>query len=210
VIANIERVARLFVTKTVWAATLAIVIGAATMSYPILPRQLTVIDALTIGIPGFVLSFRPSHDPARPGFLARVMRFSAPVGVVTGAVTMAAFALARSEVVGADRQEAQGVATIVLIGLGLVALHELMQPLDRLDLALLTALVALGAAAFTIPFAADFFLLDLPGGVAGLVAALAVVSGGVLIVLANRNQHHIAAASGAIFVRLRRRAERAT
>jgi len=71
---------------------------------------------------------------------------------------------------------------------------------------LLSALVALGTAAFTIPFAADFFLLDLPGGLAGLVAAVAVVSGGVLIVLANRNQHHIAAASGAIFVRLRRRA----
>lgn len=203
VIANIERVARLFVTKTVWAATIAIVIGAATMSYPILPRQLTVIDALTIGIPGFVLSFRPSHQPARPGFINRVMRFSAPVGVITGLVTMVAFALARSEAIGADRQGAQGVATIVLIGLGLVALHELMQPLDRLDIALLVVLIVLGVGAFTIPFAADFFLLDLPGGRGGLVSTVAVVGGGALIVLANRNEHRIADVGGRLAARAR-------
>ena len=52
--------------------------GICTMSYPILPRQLTVIDALTIGIPGFVLSFQPSHDPVRPGFIPRVLRFAHP------------------------------------------------------------------------------------------------------------------------------------
>ncbi len=67
VIANIERVARLFVTKTAWAAVLAVLTAVCTMSYPILPRQLTVVDALTIGIPGFVLSFQPSHEPARTG-----------------------------------------------------------------------------------------------------------------------------------------------
>ena len=67
VIANIERVARLFVTKTAWAAVLAVLTAVCTISYPILPRQLTVVDALTIGIPGFVLSFQPSHEPARTG-----------------------------------------------------------------------------------------------------------------------------------------------
>ena len=70
VIANIERVARLFVTKTVWAATFAVIIGVFTTSYPLVPRQLTVVDSLTIGIPGFVLSFQPSHEPARPGLPA--------------------------------------------------------------------------------------------------------------------------------------------
>lgn len=205
VIANIERVARLFVTKTVWAATIAIVIGVATMSYPILPRQLTVIDALTIGIPGFALSFRPSHLPARPGFIGRVMQFSAPVGLITGAVTMTAFALARSELVGADRQGAQGVATVVLTGLGLVALHELMQPLDRFDVALLLGLILLGIGAFTIPFVADFFLLEVPRGAAALVATSAVIGGGALIAVANRNQPAIEAMAVGIVDRLRRR-----
>ena len=102
VIANIERVARPFVTKTVWAATFAVIIGVFTTSYPLLPRQLTVVDGLTIGIPGFVLSFQPSHEPARPGFLSRVVRFCAPVGIVIGVVTMGVFAVLRSAGVGAD------------------------------------------------------------------------------------------------------------
>ena len=71
VIANIERVARLFVTKNFWAAVLAVLTGVLTMSYPILPRQLSVIDAITIGIPGFVLSFQASHEPVRTGFIPR-------------------------------------------------------------------------------------------------------------------------------------------
>ncbi len=96
VIANIERVARLFVTKTVWAATFAVIIGLWRTSYPLVPRQLTVVDALTIGIPGFVLSFEPSHDPARPGFLPRVVRFCVPVGIVIGVVSMAVFGMLRS------------------------------------------------------------------------------------------------------------------
>ncbi|HEU4841487.1 MAG TPA: HAD-IC family P-type ATPase, partial [Ilumatobacteraceae bacterium] len=100
VIANIERVARLFVTKTVWAATFAVIIGVATTSYPLIPRQLTVVDALTIGIPGFVLSFEPSHEPARPGFLERVVRFAAPVGIIMGVTSMAVFGTLRSAAIG--------------------------------------------------------------------------------------------------------------
>ena len=107
VIANIERVARLFVTKTVWAATFAVVIGVFTTSYPLVPRQLTVVDALTIGIPGFVLSFQPSHEPARAGFLRRVVRFCVPVGILIGVVSMSVFAVLRSAAIGADRAAAQ-------------------------------------------------------------------------------------------------------
>ena len=88
VIANIERVARLFLTKTVWAAVLAVLTGILLTRYPLRPRHLTVVDALTIGIPGFVLSFQPSHDPVRAGFVRRVLRFSIPCGVVMGAATM--------------------------------------------------------------------------------------------------------------------------
>ena len=202
VIANIERVARLFVTKTVWAAVFAIVIGVATASYPILPRQLTVIDTLTIGVPGFFLSFRGSHEPARPGFLRRVARFSVPVGLVIGIVTMAAFSLARSEVVGLDRAEAQSTATLILTGLGLVALHELMRPLDRLDAALLASLCVAAVLAFTIPFVADFFELRRPGTTDGLLAGAAIVTGGIGIAVANRNGDRIVRAGLAVRSRL--------
>ena len=151
VIANIERVARLFVTKTVWAATFAVIVGVFTTSYPLIPRQLTVVDALTIGIPGFVLSFEPSHEPARPGFLERVVRFAAPVGIIIGVTSMAVFGVLRSAAIGADREAAQSGTTLVLTALGLVALHELMRPLDRLRRLLLGVLVVMGIGAFRHP-----------------------------------------------------------
>jgi cation-transporting ATPase E len=203
VIANIERVARLFLTKTLWAATFAVIVGAATISYPILPRQLTVIDTLTIGVPGFVLSFRPSHEPARPGFIRRVLRFSAPIGVVIGIVGMVTFATARTDPIGLDRAGAQSITTLVLIGLGLVALHELMRPLDRLDMALLVVLVGLAVAAFTVPLVADFFRLEPPGAVDGLLAGIAVLGGGSAIVLVSHHGDRIAAVAAAVWSRVR-------
>jgi cation-transporting ATPase E len=204
VIANIERVARLFVTKTVWAAAFAVLVGIFTMSYPILPRQLTVIDFITIGVPGFVLSFRPSHEPARPGFIRRVMVFSGPIGLVVGLTSMATFGLARSDLIGIDRAASQSIATLVLTGLGLVAVHELMRPLDRLDIGLLAVLVAMAVGAFTIPFVADFFLLERPGGEDGILAAAAIVLGGAAIVAANRNASRLADVATWLGARVRR------
>jgi magnesium-transporting ATPase (P-type) len=54
VVANIERVARLFVTKTVYAAIIAVAVGAAGINYPFFPRHLTIISMLTIGVPGII------------------------------------------------------------------------------------------------------------------------------------------------------------
>jgi len=204
VIANIERVARLFVTKTVWAATFAVIIGVATTSYPLVPRQLTVVDSITIGIPGFVLSFQPSHEPARAGFLRRVVRFCVPVGIVIGVTSMGVFAVLRSGAIGAERVEAQSGTTMVLTALGLVALHELMRPLDRLRMVLLAVLVVLAVGAFAIPFVADFFTLDVPGADQAVVIAVGVAAGALGIVLAARLEDRIADAALAVFHRFRR------
>jgi cation-transporting P-type ATPase E len=205
VIANIERVARLFVTKTIWAATFAVIIGLWRTSYPLIPRQLTVVDALTIGIPGFVLSFEPSHEPARPGFLPRVVRFCAPVGIVIGVVSMAVFGTLRSSSVGADRLAAQSGTTMVLTALGLVGLFELMQPLDRMRSALLGVLVLMGVGAFTIPFVADFFSLQVPSGKEALAIGAGIVVGGAAVVASVRFQDRLADAAMAVAHRVRRR-----
>ena len=65
VIANIDRVAKLFVTKTVYAALLAITLGLAALPYPFYPRHLTVVSSLTIGLPGFFSRWHPV--PPVPG-----------------------------------------------------------------------------------------------------------------------------------------------
>ncbi len=69
VIANVERVANLFVTKTVYAMLLAIAIGVARWPYPFLPRHLTIVSSLTIGIPAFFIALAPNLRRYEPGFV---------------------------------------------------------------------------------------------------------------------------------------------
>jgi cation-transporting ATPase E len=81
VTANIERVANLFLTKTVWAALLAVAASVALLPYPFLPRHLTIIDTLTIGIPSFFLALAPNSRRYRPGFVGRSALPSRPLHV---------------------------------------------------------------------------------------------------------------------------------
>ena len=178
VIANIERVARLFLTKTVWAAVLAVLTGVLLSRYPLRPRHLTVVDALTIGIPGFVLSFQPSHEPVRPGFIRRVLRFSIPAGLITGVATMAVYQVGTG-LLDLSVPEAQSGATVALVALGLWVLYELSCPVDVVRAVLIVVLVMMAVGAFTIPFIAEFFLLEVPPSdyalwIAGIVAAACV------------------------------------
>ncbi len=81
VIANIERVSMLFLTKTAYATFLAIAFGILLLPFPFLPRQLSVTDGLTIGIPAFFLALLPNAQRYIPGFLRRSLTFAVPAGV---------------------------------------------------------------------------------------------------------------------------------
>ena len=66
ILRNIERVARLFVTKSVFTAVVGLAVAVPTATYPLLPRQFTIAATVTIGIPAFVLALAPSSGPWRP------------------------------------------------------------------------------------------------------------------------------------------------
>ena len=80
VIANIERVANLFVTKTAYAAILAVAVAITAVQYPFFPRHLTVVSTVTIGVPGFFLAFAAGAPRASPGFTRRVLVVRDPRG----------------------------------------------------------------------------------------------------------------------------------
>lgn len=85
ILRNIQRVARLFVTKAVFTAFLLLTIAIPSGVFPLLPRQFTLVSSLTIGIPAFFLALAPSTGPWRPeGFLKAIARFSLPAGIATG------------------------------------------------------------------------------------------------------------------------------
>src|SRR5262249_43823087 len=95
VIANIERSANLFVTKTAYAVFIAVAIVISGWRYPFLPRHLTLVSVFTIGIPGFFLALAPNSRRYIPGFVVRVLRFTIPAGAVAAAAALVAYWLAR-------------------------------------------------------------------------------------------------------------------
>ena len=167
VIANMERVSALFITKTVYSVLLILAIGVSGSVFPFLPRHMSLVSELTIGIPAFLLSFRAADRPSRPGYLRRVIRFALPAGMLAATVTLTTYWVARSPWVEASLNEARSLATMALSITALWILLRLMQPLDRLDIALMGGLVvALAVVALWEP-TQRFYALEWPdtGGI---------------------------------------------
>src|SRR5579859_7733163 len=174
VIGNVERLASLFFTKTVYAFLLAVSVSIAVMPFPFLPRQLTLISAFTIGIPSVFLALAPSFQPSHAGFLRRVLRFAVPAGVIAGAGTFAAYALAVNEP-GIPINEERTVATLVIAAIGLWILARLARPLNGARRALVVAMVVGLVLALVVPAVRRFFDLDFPGPIV-FFAATGIVS----------------------------------
>jgi cation-transporting ATPase E len=160
VISNIERVASLFVTKTVYAIFIAIAVGLAGRHFPFLPRHLTLVGSVTIGIPAFFLALAPSARRARTGFVARVLRFALPTGIAAGLATFAAYEIALSEDV--ELVEASTTATLVLAALGLFALGMVARPLEAWKKWLIGSMAAFLLLLLLTGPSQRFFELDLP------------------------------------------------
>ena len=82
VINNIERVASLFLTKTVYSMVLSVLTGVFALDYPLQPIHLTLLSWFTIGVPAFFLALEPNTDRVHPGFLQRVLGRAVPAGIV--------------------------------------------------------------------------------------------------------------------------------
>ncbi|MFZ4078426.1 MAG: HAD-IC family P-type ATPase [Microbacteriaceae bacterium] len=156
VIANIERVSRLFLTKTAWAMTLAIVFGAFLWQFPFLPRQLSAMDGYTIGLASFGLALLPNTRRYVPGFLRRSLSFCIPAGIVTGAAIIALYLTLTS--IGTWSVAQSQTATSVLMSItGLWVLTGLARPLNAWRIAIVAAMYAMCVGVFEIPFIRDFF-----------------------------------------------------
>jgi magnesium-transporting ATPase (P-type) len=175
ILRNIQRVARLFVTKTVFTAVVGLGIAIPTGIYPLLPRQFTIAATVTIGIPAFVLALAPSTGPWRPErFLREVARFAIPAGAAIGLGIIAGYVIARY---GFDlnlmlsRTVATGI--VVVCGLAAVMRIEGGNEKRRLEVAGLCALMLLiFALALIVPFLRHFYELATPTGHAAIAWAL--------------------------------------
>jgi cation-transporting P-type ATPase E len=161
VLGNIERTSGLYLTKTVYAMLLALATGVLSFVFPFLPRHISLIGALTIGIPSFFLALAPTSDRFRPGFVERVLRFAGPTGVVAAVATLVAYRVAANEP-GVSLAEAQTAAVLTLTWVGFAVLAIVAKPLTAWRVALLWGLAGAFVAIVAIPATREFFALELP------------------------------------------------
>jgi cation-transporting ATPase E len=179
VIANVERVANLFVTKTVYATLLALSVGVLHVPFPFLPRHLTIVSSLTIGIPAFFIALAPNDRRAVPGFVERVLRFAVPAGTLAAVATMSAYGLARAQDV--PQIEARTTATITLFIVAMWVLAILARPFTWWRYELIGAMAGLFVLALLVPWSRHFFSLNMaPPQVTATAIAIAVAAAGLL------------------------------
>ncbi|WP_124039990.1 HAD-IC family P-type ATPase [Neoactinobaculum massilliense] len=184
VIGNIERVARLFLTKTVYSALLALLILLWALPYPFQPIHVTITGWFTIGIPAFVLALPPNNDKARDGFVERVMRFGFPAGIAVALVTFLTYIhLYRADATGAYHTQ---VATATLLAL-IITCSWVLAVVARPYTWWKVALVLLPVAGYGIIFMGRqtqrFFQLDSSNGPLMAYGAVLGVIGAALVEL---------------------------
>ncbi|HPE13239.1 MAG TPA: HAD-IC family P-type ATPase, partial [Actinomycetota bacterium] len=179
VLGNIERVSDVFLTKSMYALLIALATGVAAVPFPFLPRHLTLISALTIGIPGFFLALMPNAERFRPGFFHRVMVFAIPSGAIAATTAFSAYyaALMLDTV-----DEARTDATIALFMVTVTVLAVSARPMNAIRAAIVLSMIGAFLAVLFIPPLSQFFALSIspdPEGAAtvaigglGMVAVL--------------------------------------
>ncbi|MEW2624922.1 HAD-IC family P-type ATPase [Streptomyces sp. NPDC048106] len=164
VIGNITRVATLFLVKTVYSVLLAVLVVCWRVEYPFLPRHLTLLSTLTIGVPAFFLALAPNNERARPHFVRQVMRYSVPGGVVAGVATFVTYLIARQHYSGPGHLQAEtSAATLTLFLISMWVLAIIARPYTWWRVALVAAMAVAFLLVLVVPALQSFFALRLEG-----------------------------------------------
>lgn len=183
VIGNIERVAHLFLTKTVYSVVLALVVAVLGISFPFQPIHVTITGWFTIGIPAFILSLAPNTERPRDGFVRRVLSLAIPSGVLIGGicVTMWIIIYSGAEVPEIQRQQAGTAVLLALIVMGLWVLGIVARPLNWWKVLLLAGCVGGYLVIFLVPPLRELLILH-TGNLKLMLTGLAVGAGGAVLI----------------------------
>ncbi|MFD7300572.1 HAD-IC family P-type ATPase [Streptomyces pharetrae] len=164
VIGNITRVATLFLVKTVYSVLLAILVVCWQVEYPFLPRHLTLLSTLTIGVPAFFLALAPNKERAKPNFVRRVMRYAIPGGALAALATFTTYLIAGHHYSGPGALDAEtSAATLTLFLISMWVLAIIARPYTWWRIALVAAMGGAFVVVLVVPWLQDFFALKLVG-----------------------------------------------
>ena len=194
VIGNVERVSNLFLTKVVYSALLAVLVGIAgvgsklfhtdPLPFPFKPIHVGVIAAFfTVGFPAFVLALAPNNERAQAGFVQRVITAALPSGMVVGIATFVCYVLAYRgrHATPVEQTQATTSALITLLVIALWVLAVVARPYNWWRVALVAVTAAACLTIFIIPLVREKSMLD-TSNVALTMSAVAIGVLGAVIV----------------------------
>lgn len=155
---NIRRSASLFLTKTIFSFLLTVVYLFLPLTYPFKPIQLTLISAVIIGIPSFLLAMETNKERVSNGFLSHIFKRSAAGGI--SAAFGVGLLTAAEKVWGISLEAASTMAMIITAAAFFGTLFEICRPFTKLHAVMYAALVILFAAAALL-FPGLFYLVGL-------------------------------------------------
>lgn len=174
---NIERSASLFLSKTVYSVLLAVLFIIIRLPFLFEPIQMTLVNALCIGAPSFLLALQPNHDLIKGSFIGNVMEKAIPNGL-TATLAMGAV-LILSGIFGFTTEQMSTVATFVLAGVSFMITARACVPVKGWKIAMLGVLI--GAFIFGSLIFAGFFCMA--PFTADMVVSVVSVIGGALLVM---------------------------
>ncbi len=154
---NIEKVANLYLSKTVFSIIMSIVFCFLVLPYPIMPIQLTLIGSIAIGIPSFFLAMEPNGHIVKKGFLNRVLQEAIPNGVTAAISTIVMFFIAHYSKLTLD--EIRTLTVIVMGGVSLIVLIKTCIPFTKFKILLSESMLVIFILSLMLPIPKKFFMI---------------------------------------------------
>ncbi len=169
---NIQRSAALFLVKTIFSFLLAVVFLLVPQAYPFQPIQMTLISALAIGVPSFLLALEPNYSRVKGSFIANVMRRAFPGGasVVVGVLLL----LAAQALFDIPQEQVSVIAVFLTATVCFGVLFNVCRPFNKFRAVMLSVLAGAFVGAVSL-FPSVFYIVPLSAVSWGVFAVLAAV-----------------------------------
>lgn len=146
VINNIERSASLYLVKNIFTFILAITTLIFTLPYPYSPAQLSLVNAITIGIPSFILAMEPNEDRISGHFLGNVLKRAFPAALADYLLVLGVMLFYLAFHLEDDMLST--ISTGVMGVVGLMMVFHTSKPFNTLRIVMMSFLIAAFAVCY--------------------------------------------------------------
>ena len=152
---NLERSTSLFLAKTVYATTLAVIFVLAPLSYPFSPIEMSLLSFACIGFPGLALALEHNTARIKDKFIYNIKHYSMPTGIAV-AISMVVLSIV-AEINNFDRSKLTTLSAIIVFTIDFFLIYKISRPLNLFRAILMALILAIFLGALFIPATQELF-----------------------------------------------------